>query len=64
MKESNGTDRFPTAYLAIFLALILPGIALFPVLQQGMTGAAWVLLAIVITANCAALLGNPFLGKE
>jgi hypothetical protein len=64
MKNSPGTDGIPTAYLAIFLALILPGIVLFPVLQQGMTGAAWFLLAVVFTANCAALLGNQYLGKE
>ena len=64
MKNSPGTDRFPTAYLAIFLALILPGIALFPVLHQGMTATAWFLLGVVFTANCAALLGNQFLGKE
>lgn len=64
MKNSSGTDPILAAYLVIFLALILPGMALFPVLQQGMTGAAWFLLAVVFTANCAALLGNQFLGKE
>jgi hypothetical protein len=47
--------RFQVHILA-FLLMILPPVAMYFAAQQGITGAIWALLALVVLGNLLALL--------